>query len=154
MSEQVMNAPSLSRFASPFLRGLVGVVALSAVFTFLWSRSVPGSGFAVSFLILGAFWFLIVTLQSCVEPMLVLKGDGLVVRRWASRLSHIGHGRRYPIQVLNPVEVVVHGRGGRTRIVQLSLFDYSGVPHRIRFYFISLASFEAALAQSGYRHLA
>ena len=86
--------------------------------------------------------------------MLVLKGDGLVVRRWASRLSHIGHGRRYPIQVLNPVEVVVHGRGGRTRIVQLSLFDYSGLPHRIRFYFITLARFEAALAQSGYRYLA
>ena len=98
-----MNAPSISRFASPFLRGLVGVVALSAVFTFLWSWSVPGSGFAVSFLIFGGFWFLIVTLQSCVEPMLVLKGDGLVVRRWASRLSHIGHGRRYPVQVLDPV---------------------------------------------------
>jgi hypothetical protein len=86
--------------------------------------------------------------------MLVLKGDGLVVRCWASRLSHIGQGRRYPLQVLNPVEVVVHGRGGRTRIVQLSLFDYSGVSHRIRFYFITLARFEAALAQSGYRYLA
>jgi hypothetical protein len=157
LREQVINPPSASSFVSMLLRGLTGVVVVSVFLTFLLSRfsgGIGGFGLVGSVVILGCLWMLVVALQSLGEPMLVINEDGLVVRRWGSRLFHVGQGRRYPLQVLNPVEVVVTGaRGGRSRVVQLSLSDYSGIPHRIRFFFISLARFESALAQSGYRDL-
>jgi hypothetical protein len=154
LREQVINAPSISSFATKYFKGLVGVVVLAAVATFLlprFSGLSGGSGLPGWVLILGGIWTLVLALQSLGEPMLVMKEDGLVVRRWGSRLFHIGEGKRYPPQALNPTEIVVTGaRGGRSRVVQLSLCDYSGVPHRIRFFFITLTSFQSALAQSGY----
>jgi hypothetical protein len=76
----VINPPSISRFATKFLKGLVGVVVLAVVATFLLSRFSGvsgGSGLVGWVLILGGIWTLVLALQSLAEPMLVMKEDGL-----------------------------------------------------------------------------
>lgn len=150
MVRQVINPPSISGFTYVFLKGMIGVAVLAVAFTFFssgFSGLTSGSELAKAVLLLGGIWMLVLGLQSLYEPMLIREQDALVVRRWGSQLLHIGEGQRYPLQVLRPMEVVVTGaRGGRSRVVQLSLQDYSGYQHRVRFFFVTLAGFQSASA--------
>jgi hypothetical protein len=133
------------------LRGAAAAAIVASISSVLLFRS-SGETFARSvvtlFPLLSALFAIVVGLQSLFEPMLIVREDGIVVRKWGARRLRLG-GRKFPPQELNPEEVPLRGRGGRTRVVQLSLWDGSGGVHKIRFFFIKLADFQSALDRIG-----